>query len=237
VRAAAFVALAVAGSFACGGLLGLAEPTILDGGGDDGSVTGDDGPVTGEESAGSDDSGDGANADSSGDASDSAQGDGASAECAPVAGNLLGNPDFEQGCAPWRLSASGTVDPSDQAHCGSKACQICSLALNNNFFATLDLPVLEGEEYTFSAFVRNVDAASTAVAIGMLDYGPDGGGVVGGGYGAVTATYHATGPAQRVQDASSTLLHVWVGFFTPDGGGCVLVDDAVLLRTRDAGGD
>jgi hypothetical protein len=236
VRAAALVAIAALGSLACGGLLGLAEPTTLDAGGD-GSATGD----------GSSGSEGGAPADGGEDVSDSPQGedrgvvdagsdgpmDGAVA-CAPVPGNLLvnDNADFELGCASWHLTQGGSLTSSAQAHCGSMACQACPSAsvAFDNLYANVNIPVFHGEQYQFQAYLRAADVPFSVAPI----FGLNGGQIQGsdtalsGAYASISTTMTVIG--------DDTLVQVMIRLDHADGG-CVLVDDALLLRVRDAGGD
>jgi hypothetical protein len=236
VRAIVFVAIAAVGALACGGLLGLDEPTSLDGGGD-GSETGAEGggPL-----------GDGANGNGSADGSDGPQGagdggaidagsdgsmDGTDA-CGPVPGNLLANnnADFELGCTGWYMSNGGTVSPSAQAHCGSKACQFCPATTYDTVISAVDIPVSQGEQYELRGFVRAVGAPFSVWTIVDLNVGQ-----IDGARTALSGEYTPLSTTIAITTQTS-IIYASLGTAYADGG-CLLVDDMVLLRVRDAGGD
>jgi hypothetical protein len=239
VRAAAFVAIAVVGSLACGGLLGLEDPKTFDGGDDDGSPTGEGGP--GSEGGPSGDGG--------GDALDSPQGagDGPAVDaesdgaidgadpCVPVPGNLLANnnADFEQGCAGWFLNG-GTMNPSAQAHCGSMACQLCPPpATYDTVFTGFNIPVFQGEQYELRAFVRAV--GDPFFVWGAIAFNA-GQAQAFGSQTTLSGEYTSLSPALVTITTQTNIVNLEVGMGRGDGG-CLLLDDMVLLRVRDASAD
>jgi hypothetical protein len=227
---------AVGASLACGGLLGLEEPTVLDGG--------NDGAATGDGSSGSEG---GPPGEGGGNAPDSSRGDagsdvlaGDALGCAPVPNNLLANnnADFELGCTAWSVvdggAGGGTLGASTQAHCGSMACEACPDVNAIDVVQTdISIPIFAGEQYDLRASVRVVGTPDQLAVLCALNLA--GGGAVldgpvafvSGGYSPYLATFKIP--------ADSTLTGVQVLLQSPTDGGCVLLDDMVLVRTGDAG--
>jgi hypothetical protein len=230
---AAFVAIAVMGSVACGGLLGLEDPTVLDGG--------VDGSATGDGSSGLDG---GPSRDGGGDASER---DGGSVDpdaCAPAPGNLLANnnADFELGCTAWSTADGGTagfggtLDASTQAHCGRMACAVCpDLNVFTGVHTDVTIPAFQGEQYQLRAFVQAIGSAPFVV-VGRLGL-EEGLGVLDGKPLVVASGGYTPYLAALEVPADSTVTDVEMLLEPPADGGCVLLDDVALVRVRDAGAD
>jgi hypothetical protein len=225
---AAFVAIAALGSLACGELLGLKELHMFDDG-PDGSATGSEG---GHDSGNVSDSPQGDSDPGSMDAGSDGSMDGTDA-CGPVPGNLLAdnNADFELGCAGWILNG-GTLTPSAQAHCGSMACQLCPLpATYDTVYTAVNIPVFQGEQYELRAFVRAVGDPFSAWGVIQFNAGQASGSMT-----ALSGEYNSLSPALVTITTQTNIVNLQVQMGRGDGG-CLLLDDVVLLRVRDAGGD
>jgi hypothetical protein len=163
---------------------------------------------------------------------------GGSASCGVAAGNLLvgQNEGFEDGCALWqpdRASLSATTTAS----CGKQACRLCPYYSNvgNAFFTPAGVTMHAGERYVFSLKIRREGdvapiEARTALAIPAANAFYDGTVPIMTDWGVSTATLEV-GAGGEGQD-------IRLGIYTSgatDGGACVLVDEATLVRTKDAG--
>jgi hypothetical protein len=160
--------------------------------------------------------------------------DGADA-CGPVPGNLLANnnADFEQGCAGWYVNG-GTLNPSAQAHCGSMACQLCPLpATYDTVFTGVTIPVFQGEQYELRAFVRAVGDPFFVWGVMAFNAGQA---QAFGSQTTLSGEYTSLSPALVTITTQTNIVNLEVGMGHGDGG-CLLLDDVVLVRVRDAGGD
>lgn len=147
-------------------------------------------------------------------------------------GNLLQNPGFEQGSigcgAAWTTqSGSVTIEISDASHSGAQSCFVCattSSGINQHLKTSFDA----GVNFLGSVWVAPGGDAATAearlfVTFHLLDASPQ-------DYINVSSS-GSTAWTQVSKPVTSTGLVTSIDYYVEllGDGGCVLVDDAVLV--------
>ena len=161
--------------------------------------------------------------------------DGGSADAGPAVKNLLGNSNFEKGCAGWSVNRADLTPITAPAlvHTGNGSCLVCSTGAKNELFAQVTTPTPPGAEFFASVWLRKApDAAAPPMLTTHIDVVTEPG--AGLQAGPLTPT-----PAV---DGEWKLANALVDVSTSDGGGlvlyvtgtdpgnCYLIDDAVLYR-------
>ena len=156
--------------------------------------------------------------------------------CAPVAGNLIAgqNSDFELGCTGWGTFTNGaSASDSTSAHCGAKACRLCATIQGTGgvLVSSSNQPAVLGETYSFRVFVRSAPGSTVSIAYDTLG---DSDTLNNGSFVNPQDGWHQS--VVTITPHGSDNLKYAVVLQTFDGdSGCIDIDDAVLLRTEDAG--
>jgi len=237
VLATAVTGLAAGAS--CVSLEGLSGVVPGDGGGPG------DAALDGASDAPHDATTDTAHGDATGDATNDAGGDAgdatveSSADAGPcnVANNLLDSydPSFElPGCAGWSVNTTATAATSNVALCGNYSCQVCATGNSPAFGLYFTFPVLPGEQYVFSGWILgDPDGGSDNVqAFWAAD--PN-----GSGFGTpilTSSTWQEVTSLIVIDDGGVDISNVFYADYNDPGiPSCFLVDNAALVRVKDAG--
>jgi hypothetical protein len=161
----------------------------------------------------------------------------AAPSCGAAAGNLLvgQNEGFEDGCALWESDRS-SLSATTTASCGKQACRVCPyyVDIGNAFFAPAGMKVRGGERYVFSVKMRrDGESASIQARTGLS-------------IPTANEFYNGTIPLMSDWGSSTTTVEIPAGAdghdlrldlrtISSSEGECFIVDEATLVRTKDAG--
>lgn len=152
--------------------------------------------------------------------------------------NLLTNGDFEVGCSNWTPSPSTTLSASPVAHTGSGACLMCGTT--PGWYADQRVPsdVPLGGQLRAALYLRR-DPADASIApstdLAIFTFGSAGPVERGDSYGpAVTDdAWHLVQDVRDVTDnGDAAIVSVSLRLVGVEANTCLLVDDAVLFRSR-----
>lgn len=181
---------------------------------------------------------------SSGTSNDGATGGGSDAgtdvatsgECAPTPGNFLvgQNEGFEQGCALWQTDRANLA-ASATSHCGKQACRVCPWQTEGSASLSVTFPKQAGERYVFSVWMRRDGDTSSIKASARIDMREN------------SVLDLGSSPLMTEWGVSTATVDIPEGFASDDirigvgpssgfeSGACFLIDDAALVRVKDAG--
>jgi hypothetical protein len=170
-----------------------------------------------------------------GDASDAGSADAPSTDAGPAdsvctdpPGDLLTDPGFEHGCAAWNVG-SGMGQSSLASFCGVQACSGCTGGPYFVINQALTVTVLAGEQYLFSAWVRGMPDASPEASTSAYAYLSESA-IVRGSSIIVGPEWTQASVLLAARDAG-TIYQAGIFVFAP----CAVIDQASLVRVRDAG--
>jgi hypothetical protein len=152
---------------------------------------------------------------------------------APIGGGLFSNADFELGCAAWQDYYSSVTEDT-VARSGSRSCRVCKGGTAYYFIQqSVSRPLLPGERYFASAWVRTVDG-TPAEPVGAvmqtrdrasvtIDYAESARISISGDWSRVTGLLSIGSDAGEVID-------VRFGSSFATDPNCFLIDDASLEK-------
>jgi hypothetical protein len=151
--------------------------------------------------------------------------------------NLFGapaDPDFERGCDAWRANGADAGVPLATAagRCGVSACRFCP---GNRAFLSSGLAQatsgVAGQQYRGAFWVRAAGGTDASVGRAWTEIAVNGGGHPEGTQIAVTSEWsEVSGTFDPTEPVD---FQLFLRFEPASPSGCVDVDSAALVRTRD----